>query len=433
MIKDEKLFKAIYDEILSMPIFDTHEHIMSEKDRRDLTLDFSLLFMMYAGTDLLTSGMGEKEYELLLDGKTDIEKKWSVFSGHWNNIKNTNYSKVILEAARDLYGYDDINDKNYIDLSNKIEETKKKDWYDHVIADRSNIKKILNHLENVRQAPQKIINRPEFRPVMNPDDIISICCKEDILNMEERFDADIYRLKDLLDLVDRLFEDPDGIGYKGVKSAIAYMRSLRFDETTFDEAEKAFSRLFELKDYGFLEKKDFLSKDELKPYQDYLVHYIIQKATEYKLPVQIHTGIFELLRNDISNSDPGYLVNLFIKYRKCKFDIFHSGYPYNDKLITICKQFPNVYFDLCWVTDISTSLYKDILNRLIEMIPSNKIFGFGGDYMFVEGLYGSQKLARRAISELLCEKVEQKYFTFEQSIDFAEKILFLNPGSVYDW
>jgi len=91
-----------------------------------------------------------------------------------------------------------------------------------------------------------------------------------------------------------------------------------------------------------------------------------------------------------------------------------------------------VYFDLCWIVDISPSLYKKILNLLIEIIPSNKIFGFGGDYMFVEGLYGSQKIVRKAIAELLYEKVNQKYFTFDEAINFAEKILYTNPNALYN-
>ncbi|MEE8324827.1 MAG: hypothetical protein V3R31_04160, partial [Candidatus Humimicrobiaceae bacterium] len=107
--------------------------------------------------------------------------------------------------------------------------------------------------------------------------------------------------------------------------------------------------------------------------------------------------------------------------------------PYSDQLIAICKQFPNVYFNLCWITDISTHLYKEILNKLIEIIPSNKIFGFGGDYMFIEGLYGSQKLARKAISELMYKKIKQNYFSFDQAVGFTEKILHQNPMDVYKW
>ena len=74
-----------------------------------------------------------------------------------------------------------------------------------------------------------------------------------------------------------------------------------------------------------------------------------------------------------------------------------------------------------------------IYEKLIEIIPSNKIFGFGGDYMFIEGMYGSQKLARKAISELLYDKVVQGYFSFEHAIEFSTKILNQNPKAVYDW
>jgi predicted TIM-barrel fold metal-dependent hydrolase len=200
---------------------------------------------------------------------------------------------------------------------------------------------------------------------------------------------------------------------------------------TFAEADKIFSKLFTLKDYGFFERVDFLSKDELKPLQDYLIHYIIQKAIGFNWPVQIHTGFLNGNRNDVSNADPCFLLNLFMKYKTCKFDIFHAGFPYVNKLIAICKEFSNVYFDLCWVQQISFKLYKEVLSLVIETIPSNKIFGFGGDNFILECTYGSQKIVRKIVSEILSEKVKDGYFTYDQAIKMAEKILYLNPKAVY--
>jgi uncharacterized protein len=120
-----------------------------------------------------------------------------------------------------------------------------------------------------------------------------------------------------------------------------------------------------------------------------------------------------------------------MKYKTCKFDIFHAGFPYTDELITICKEFPNVYFDLCWVQQISFKLYKEVLSLAIETIPSNKIFGFGGDNFILECTYGSQKIVRKIISEILSEKVRDGYFSYDQAISMAEKILYLNPKAVY--
>lgn len=77
------------------------------------------------------------------------------------------------------------------------------------------------------------------------------------------------------------------------------------------------------------------------------------------------------------------------------------------------------------------SLYKHTLNLLIDIIPSNKIFGFGGDYMFVEGAYAAQKITREAITEVLYNKVTQNYFSFEDAVEFAERILNKNPKDIY--
>jgi len=120
-----------------------------------------------------------------------------------------------------------------------------------------------------------------------------------------------------------------------------------------------------------------------------------------------------------------------MKYKTAKFDIFHSGFPYSNELISIAKQFSNVFFDFCWIQQISFDLYKDILNLAIETLPSNKIFAFGGDNFIVECTYSSQKKTREMISEILYKKIKQQYFNFDEAVKFAEKILYLNPKEVY--
>jgi uncharacterized protein len=126
------------------------------------------------------------------------------------------------------------------------------------------------------------------------------------------------------------------------------------------------------------------------------------------------------------------LINLFLKYSGARFDVFHAGYPFSDELITLSKQFANVYFDLCWIHQVSSSLYEDILARAVETIPSNKIFAFGGDNAIVECAYGALKIAKASITNMLYKKVKEDYFTFEQAIQIAQKILYLNPKALYD-
>ena len=47
-------------------------------------------------------------------------------------------------AARDLYGIDQINDKTYIELSEKLQEANKLGLYNSILKDKCRIEKILN-------------------------------------------------------------------------------------------------------------------------------------------------------------------------------------------------------------------------------------------------------------------------------------------------
>ncbi len=430
--KDNKLITEVEAEVCAIPIRDTHEHLISEQERRTLDMDIFFLFSHYTSTDLINSGMPEEEYLSLFDFSITEDNRWRLFEKYWPLIKNTNYSKIVLESVKVLYGFDDINAANHMEISRKINDTKKIEWYDHVLSDRSKIKYVLNFIENIPDiSDTSPLKRVDTIPVKNFVDIISVCCKEDLMRFEKKYDTTLYNLKDYLNLLDSLFEKSINNNYRAIKIVLAYMRDIYFEEITFWEADKVFSSIYKLKNYGFLEKKDFLSKNELKPLQDYLVHYIIQKAIFYNLPIQIHSGLLDGNMGNISGTAPNYLINLFLKYRNAKFDIFHAGYPYSDILISICKQFSNVFFNLCWMHDVSADLYGDILEKVCEILPSNKVFGFGGDYKLVECIYGSQKTVRKTISSLLYKKIKTRYFSFEEGIEYAKKILNKNPMSFY--
>ncbi|MHB9127546.1 MAG: amidohydrolase family protein, partial [Candidatus Humimicrobiaceae bacterium] len=424
--------KEITEQLLSMPIFDTHEHLMSEGERRLQNLDVFYLFSHYIGSDLVSSGMSETDFNKILDKSIDIEERWNIFLPYLENVRNTSYFRIVFEAVNGLFGIDGITKDSYMKLSQKLEETKKKDWYEDILSKKCRIEYMLDFIENMPGIKdQRPLAKHGAIAVKNFDDIVSVCCMEDIFRFEKKYNTSIYKFKDYLDMIDRIFEDSKKAGYKVLKIVIAYFRIINFEEVTFAEADKVFSRFFMLKDYGFLERVDFLSKDELKPLQDFLIHYIIQKAITYSWPVQIHSGLLNGNRNNVANSNPCFLINLFLKYRNCSFDIFHAGFPFTEELIAITKQFTNVYFDLCWIQQVSFKLYKDILGLALETIPSNKIFAFGGDNFILECTYGSQKIVRRLISEVMYEKVSDGYFTFDQAIKTAEKILYLNPKSVY--
>ena len=127
--------------------------------------------------------------------------------------------------------------------------------------------------------------------------------------------------------------------------------------------------------------------------------------------------------NLVTNSNPTHLVNLFIDYGEAKFDILHGSYPYTAELATLAKNFHNVYVDLCWLHIISPSHARRALSEFLDTVPSNKILAFGGDYRFVEGVYGHAVIARQNVAKVLTEKVEEDGYEEMEAIHLAKRLL----------
>jgi len=107
------------------------------------------------------------------------------------------------------------------------------------------------HLENVRDTSY---TQTILECVKNFDDIISVCCQEDIFKFEKKYNTSIYNLKDYINMIDKIFEDSVKKRYMLLKVVLAYSMSINFEEFTFAEADRVFAKLFKLVDFGFFDK-----------------------------------------------------------------------------------------------------------------------------------------------------------------------------------
>jgi len=441
----KSLFQELREEIEKIPLVDSHEHFMLEEERLSLSLDVFYLFPHYASSDLISSGMPYSLLEEIRCSQLPLEEKWKKFEPYWLRVKNTAYARALKIIARDIFGVEDINEKTYKILSERIASSNKKGWYNQILKDKTNIEycilcyigrgkiyappsRIEDSLDDVDQRLDMTVpplGLDMLKPVGIFDALVAIWNLKQIRRLEREYNISINTLDDLLKVLDLSFEMRIKEGIVGVKTGLAYNRIIHYEKTTRYEAEKVFNRIFDGLGEG-------ISWREAKPLQDFLMHKVIQRAVEAKLPIQIHTGLHEGNGNIITNSNPTHLVNLFIQYPQAKFDIFHASYPYAGELTTLAKNFPNVYADLCWVHIISPYAARRILSEWIETLPSNKIFGFGGDYLFVEGAYAHAKMARDNIAKVLAGKVEEGYFSSSEAIEFARRILRDNPMEVFN-
>lgn len=387
---------------------------------------FETILAHYASSDLISSGMSQEELQKVRDRRLPIKDRFEIFKPFWERIQNTGYARSINIAIRDLYGIDGINESTYRELASRMKGANKKGIYKWILKEKSGIDvSIIDGFTSLDE-----VDKEFFAPVMRFDDFAIARERKDIEALGKVCGKSIHSFPDLIHALEYQFERMSKL-IVGVKIGLAYMRGLHFDKVSEREAEEVFVNIYNQELFKVDWVSEGLSLKEARPYQDFIVHKIIQLAREKGLPIQIHTGLQEGNENIITNSNPTLLTNLFREYREVKFDLFHGSYPYIGELAALAKNFQNVYIDMCWLHIISPHGARHALAEWLDTVPWNKIFGFGGDYAFVEGVYGHSIIARENIARTLIEKVEEGSFTEGQAVDLAQKLLRDNAHEVF--
>jgi len=414
-------------------LIDTHEHLPQESERIKAKPDpFASFLIHYLSSDLVSAGMPREVLYRVRNISLPLNERWKLLAPFWQKIQNTGYARALNLAVKGLYGVDGLNARTYRDLEAKMRSANRPGLYKWVLKEKTGVD--LSILDNETAD----VDRSFFAPVMRFDDFILLKERGDIEALEVKCEMKIHSLSDLTEALRVRFEKLSK-SIVGVKIALAYRRPINFEKTTTSDAESVFNKIYSQKVFRRIELPDGarvnipegVSFDEAKPLQDFIVHKVLQLSGIHQLPIQIHTGLQEGNENVVTSSNPVHLVNLFMEYKEVKFDVFHGGYPYTSELATLAKNFPNVYIDLCWLHIISPTVARRVLSELIDTVPSNKILGFGGDYRFVEGVYGHALLARENISRVLTEKIEDDNFTQKEALLLAQKLLRDNANELY--
>lgn len=413
-------FHALKEHIDNIWLVDTHEHLTMEEDwlaADEGLVDFSRLFVHYACVDIVSAGMPQADMDKMRSADIGLDEKWAMFEPYWEKAKNTAYCKTVDEAIKDLFGLPGLNRKTYKPLAAKMRKMRKPGYYRHVLKDKARIaKSVLN----------AGIDRPDpefFVAVASFDHFVMLRTRNDLHNLERESETSIHSLDDLVTALGKALEKKIELGIVGVKSPIAYCRTLDFGHPAKPDAEIAFNHI--LTDRGFYREDGAhgICSREGKPLQDYMYHKLIQACIDHKMPMQIHTGVQEGNGNYLAQSNPVLLNNIFMQYPEGRFDIFHAGYPYWAELGVMAKMFPGVHADLCWTNIISPGAARRALDEWLEVMPASKIFAFGGDYIFVEGAYAHAKWARYNVAKVLADKVDDGYFTLDEAKRVAEMVL----------
>jgi hypothetical protein len=413
-------------------LIDTHEHLPQEPERLQQKVDFlATFFSHYASVDLRSAGMTEEELIKIRNPDIPLEERWDVFQPSWEKTENTGYARAVAIAARDLYGVEELNFNTVKTLSDRIKEKNTEGLYKWVLKEKAGIDLSIN------DAPLYDVDTDFFAPVRRFSEFLFTRDRTALRELGKQVGKPIHTFKDMVSALRAEFDKTQGKIF-GVKIGLAYTRSIYFQKRTFAEAEEAFNKIYKTRRFRTFDTPEIwkmvpepIANDSLHIIQDYLIHLMIQEAIQRNLPIQIHTGLQEGNENIVANSHPDLLTNLFMEYKEAKFDVFHGGWPYSEELGALAKNFPNVYIDMCWMHIISPSRSRSALSDWLDEVPANKIMGFGGDYLFVEGAYGHSVLARENIAHVLAQKVDDGVYTVDQAKKYARWLLRENPERLF--
>lgn len=401
---EETLIKAFE----SFEIVDAHEHLPPEKVRLEEHVDALTLFSHYTRTDLITAGMPAENYDKLQDPRIPLEDRWKMFAPFLDSIRYGSYARPAFIAAKEFYGFEDINEGNYKALSEKMAEANRPGIYRRILREKCHIRVALT------QANRTDYDLDLLIPLMPLDTYAAVRSKRMIEERATNLGEKVKTLDDYLDLTKKGLERWKAEGVVGIK-----MASRPYGEPDRGQAIALFDELM---------RNDRKELPELNPLRTYLMEEMLNMAAELDLVVAVHTGMW----GDFRTLDPKFMIPIIIRHPRTRFDLYHMGMPWVREMGIIGKNFPNVWLNLCWSHIISPRMTCSALDEWIDLVPINKIIAFGGDYRKpVEKVYGHLVMARENITKVLGGRVEEGLMTEEEAISIAKKWFYDNPKELY--
>ena len=392
-------------------VIDCHEHLGLEENRTSIPVDLFTLFTVcnYEFRDLALAGMSEADRQALRNQDIPLSRRWALFAPYWQRIRWGSYARAVLLAVQRFYGAEDINEHTYEAISEAMRQANKPGLYQRVLGDTCRIGTAL-------------VVRPQGQPtstgtpLLTPLGIVAYEMETWEALSRPLFapEASIRSLDDYLDALRAYVLRAKSEGAVGLKMVVS-----RFGEPERQEAISAFDGL----------RTGAVARlPTPNPLRDYVTDQIIAFAGEQGLVIAVHTGYWD----DFRQLDPLHMIPLLQRHPKVRFDIYHLGYPWVRETLMLGKGFANVWLNFCWTHIISQRFATAAFDEAIDLIPTNKILGFGGDYLLgVEKVYGHLVMAREDIARVLAQRVVERRMTESQAMEIAHRWLWDNPRELY--
>lgn len=223
----------------------------------------------------------------------------------------------------------------------------------------------------------------------------------------ENIDFDTYLIK-----IEEKIKEKIEQGCVALKSSLPYDRSIKFVERSYEDAKRGYHNIN-------------CTKEEIIAFQDYIYFYICRIAAKYNIPFQNHTGL-----GNLQGSNAMLLREVIQKNPNTRFVLFHGSFPWTDDALALIHNFGNVYADLCWLPELSTTTAVYFLKQLLETGKGDRIT-WGCDSWTVIESYGAYLAARHVVAKALSDLIEDDFMTLADAEILADGIFRDNAKRIY--
>jgi hypothetical protein len=406
----------------SIPVIDVHEHHMPDTTlRREVGL-IQILEESYAGWTRARTYSLPDEPPVTLGASGTGPGSWKEIAGFVQGSGTNAFVQNVVRALAELYDLEggEITEGNWRRLDEKIRERHADPgWYGKVM-DRAGIEKAVSdpYKDPLMDVTKALGER--YRSVMRINSFAVGWHPESrdhngnsAQEMLGRLGIHTKSFDEYLQSFERVLDMMPGRHMVALKNALAYDRSVNFDNVDEDLARTAWG-------------KRAPSALERKAFGDVVIDRLCRLAGERGIPSQMHLGT-ALIRT----SRPLEAAGLIERNPKTRFLLMHLAYPWTDELLGMAFVYRNIWIDLTWSWLISPSRFIGSLRQAIDVLPDESRMMLGGDTWHVEEAYGAITLARRLIGEALEQSVKAGQFRASDAERLARKILYDNAASFF--
>lgn len=410
--------QQLLDYIKGLPVIDTHEHLPSEQEFNAMKdIDFFDLLTPYVVDVIDSAAIDPVVWQRVSDKREPLSIRWELFEPWYALIKHTTYMQAVTASCAYHFGIDRLDATTVEVITRRMRKENTPGLYERIWK-KMNVEEVHTyHLFNTA-------DQFDRTPVSYIPTVSQFCPLNlgDIQRIAADGGCTVRSFEDFEAMLDRFYRQYSDLSVKAYKFGNAYARTLDIGPCDRAAAQSLFSRML---------GKESFSWEEVKPLDDYIVHYWTGRAREQGIPIVFHVALHAWNRNDPRFCHAEVLTDFVRSYPEVQIVLLHSGIPYTKEALLLARYYPNVHLNMTWMHIISRRLSIEAMEDYLEFLPLNKITAFGGDYGNPFLVAGHLEIARENVAEFLSESIRKGCCTLEEAKRIAYMWFYENPKRLF--